>query len=115
VLRAECLAAGQPTGKASDVRVEVSSEAVGRVLAEGGTLWVWAAYPKRCCSGTPAYMHASTSRPGTKLPFRRVAHPELEIWFRAPGGREPDVLEVGMHGRRNPKVEAYWDGCLTAM
>jgi hypothetical protein len=25
------------------------------------------------------------------------------------------VLEVGMHGRRNPKVEAYWDGCLTAM
>jgi hypothetical protein len=115
VLRTGCLAADQPTGKASDVRVEVSSEAVGRVLAEGGTLWVWAAYPKRCCSGTPAYMHASTSRPGTKLPFRRVAHPELEIWFRAPGGREPDVLEVGMHGRRNPKVEAYWDGCLIAM
>jgi len=97
------------------MRVEVSPEAVGHVLADGGTLWVWAAYPKRCCSGTPAYMHASTSRPSTELPFRRVAHPELEIWFRAPGGREPDVLEVGMRGRRNPKVEAYWDGCLIAL
>jgi hypothetical protein len=98
------------------VRVEVSPEAVGHVLAEGGTLWVWAAYPKRCCSGTPAYMHASTSRPATDLPFRVVAaHPDLEIWFRAPGGREPDVLGVGMRGHRNPKVEAYWDGCLIAL
>lgn len=41
--------------------------------------------------------------------------PELVIWFRAPGGREPDVLEIGMHGRRNLKVEAYWDGCLVAL
>ena len=97
------------------MRVEVSPEAVSHVLADGGKLWVWAAYPKRCCSGTPAYMHASTSQPATKLPFRPVAHPDLEIWFRAPGGREPDVLEVGLRGRRKPKVDAYWDGCLIAL
>ncbi len=97
------------------MRVQASPDAVAHVLAAGGVLWVWAAYPKRCCAGTPAYMHAATSRPRSDLPFGRVSHPELEIWFRAPGGREPDVLEIGMHGRRNPKVEAYWDGCLMAL
>jgi hypothetical protein len=25
------------------------------------------------------------------------------------------VLEVGLRGRRRPKVEAYWDGCLFAL
>jgi hypothetical protein len=25
------------------------------------------------------------------------------------------VLEIGLHGRRRPRVEAYWDGCLMAM
>jgi hypothetical protein len=60
-------------------------------------------------------MHASTTMPQTGLPFRRVSHPDIEIWFRAPGDQEPDLLEVGMRGRRNPKVEAYWDGCLFAL
>jgi hypothetical protein len=27
----------------------------------------------------------------------------------------PWVLEIGMRGRRKPKVQAYWDGCLMAM
>ena len=34
----------------------------------------------------------------------------LEVWFRAPAGRMPGVLEIGMRGRRHPRVEAYWDG-----
>ncbi|MGH3303858.1 MAG: hypothetical protein ACRDOK_19695 [Streptosporangiaceae bacterium] len=97
------------------MRVDASPDAVGHVLAAGGVLWAWAACPKRCCARAPASMHAATSRPRSDLPFRRVPHPELEIWFRAPAGREPDVLEIGMHGRRNPKVEAYWDGCLVAL
>jgi hypothetical protein len=25
------------------------------------------------------------------------------------------VLEIGLHGGRRPRVEAYWDGCLMAM
>jgi len=60
-------------------------------------------------------MHAATSRPRGDLSLRRGSRPELEIWFRAPGGREPDVLEIGMYGRRNPKFEAYWEGCLVAL
>jgi hypothetical protein len=97
------------------MRVEVSREAAVHVLDAGGALWVWAAYPKHCCSAVPAYMHAATRMPAIDLPFQQVPHPDLEIWFRAPVGREPEVLEVGMRGRRHPKVEAYWDGCLLAM
>ena len=97
------------------MRIEASPAAVGHVMAAGGALWVWAAYPKRCCASAPAYLHAATSKPPGNLPFRPVQHPELDIWFRAPGGREPDVLEIDVRGHRNPKVEAYWDGCLFAL
>ena len=45
-----------------------------------------------------------------------VARPDgVEIWFRAPAGRIPDVLEIGLRGRRRPQVEAYWDGCRFAL
>jgi hypothetical protein len=39
----------------------------------------------------------------------------LQIWFRAAAGRFPDVLEIGMRGRRRPRIAAYWDGCFFAL
>jgi hypothetical protein len=39
----------------------------------------------------------------------------LEVWYRIPGGRRPDVLEIGVRGKRRPHVEAYWDGCIYAL
>ncbi len=40
----------------------------------------------------------------------------IRIRFRPlGGGLSPDVLEIGLYGRRRPKVQAYWDGCLMAM
>lgn len=100
------------------MRVEVSPEAAAFVAARGGTVWVWARRPLMCCNGTPAVMRASTSPPDdptgfTTLPTLSTAG--IDVLFRAPGGRSPDVLEVGLHGKRNPKVEAYWDGCLLMM
>src|SRR5689334_13009568 len=64
---------------------------------------------------TPAYMHAATARPPRLAGFSLVSQAEVEIWFRAPAGRVPDVLEIGLHGRRRPRVEAYWDGCRIAL
>ncbi len=60
-------------------------------------------------------MHAATTRPTGVSGFSLVPHDRLEIWFRAPAGRAPDVLEIGLRGRRRPRVEAYWDGCLIAL
>jgi hypothetical protein len=96
------------------VRVDVSAEAGEFVRAQGGRLWIWAARPRVCCWGTPAYMHAATSPPPGLSGFRPVRSAGLEVWFRAPAGRRPDILEIGLRGRRRPRVEAYWDGCRFA-
>ncbi len=97
------------------VRVDVSAEAGEFVRGRGGKLWVWAAHPRVCCWGTPAYMHAATVPPPGMSGFSPADSDGLEVWFRAPAGRMPDVLEIGMRGRRHPRVEAYWDGCAYAL
>ena len=100
------------------MRVEVDPEAALLLRELGGRLWVWAARPRMCCWGTPAYMHAATERPPGLSGFRLVlqtGQDEVEVWFRAPAGRVPDVLEIGLRGRRRPRVEAYWDGCRFAL
>lgn len=97
------------------MRVSVSAEAAGLVGERGGRLWVWAARPRVCCWGTPAYMHAATEPPPGLSGFHLVSRAGVEIWFRAPAGRIPDVLEIGVRGRRRPRVEAYWDGCRIAL
>ncbi len=76
---------------------------------------MWAAYPRMCCSGTPAYMHAATQAPAGVSGFTLVPADGLELRFRVPAGILPDVLEIGLRGRRHPRVEAYWDGCLFAL
>jgi hypothetical protein len=99
------------------MRADVSAEAVEFVRGHGGGLWVWAAHPSVCCWGTPAYMHAATEPPPGVSGFRAVPTAEagLQIWFRAQAGQSPEVLEIGLRGRRRPRVEAYWDGCLFAL
>ena len=97
------------------VRVDVSAEAGDFVRGQGGKLWVWAAHPRVCCWGTPAFMHAATAPPPGVSGFSPAHSADLEVWFRAPAGRMPDVLEIEMRGRRHPRVEAYWDGCAYAM
>ncbi len=93
------------------MQADVSPAAAGLVRQLGGRLWVWVARPRVCCWGTPAYMHAATERPLGLSGFSLVSQDGVEIWFRAPAGRVPDVLEIGVRGRRRPQVEAYWDGC----
>ncbi len=97
------------------MKVQVNPEAAAYVAARGGTLWVWAHRPAMCCNGTPAAMRASTSPPKDPTGFTTIPTDGIDVLFRAPGGRHPDVLEIDMHGRRHPKIEAYWDGCLIMM
>ncbi len=95
--------------------MEVSAEAASFVQAQGGRLWVWAAHPRMCCAASPAYMHAVTQPPVSPAWFTRLPVDGLELWFRAPAGPLPEVLEIGLRGRHRPRVEAYWDGCLFAL
>ena len=105
--------AGRATEEA--VRVDMSADAGEFVREHGGKLWVWAAHPRVCCWGTPAFMHAATAPPQGLSGFSPVPVAGLEVWFRAPGGRLPDFLEIELRGRRHPRVEAYWDGCSYAL
>jgi hypothetical protein len=93
------------------VRLDVSAEAGQYVRTQGGQLWIWAARPRVCCGGSPAYLYAATESPARLSGFSPVDSEDMDVWFRAPAGRRPDVLEIGMRGRRHPRVEAYWDGC----
>jgi hypothetical protein len=101
------------------MRVQVSGEAADFVAANGGQLWVWAARPRMCCSGAPAWMHAATTPPDGLAGFTQISvaalPPGLTVYFRAVGGLRPDVLEIAIQSRRHPKVAAYWDGCVMAM
>jgi len=65
--------------------------------------------------GDSGLKHAATERPPGLSGFSLVSHAEVEIWFRAPAGNVPDVLEIGLRGRRRPRVEAYREGCRIAL
>jgi hypothetical protein len=97
------------------VVVDISSSAAEFIGGQGGRLWVWAARPRICCASTPAWMHAATDPPAALSGFRSVTVAGVQVFFRCPGSRLPDTLEIGLRGRRRPRVEAYWDGCLMAM
>src|SRR5215510_2386 len=100
------------------MRVQMSAQAAAFVRARGGQLWIWAARPRICCNATPAYMHAATDQPRGLTGFASVPAAEssgVTVFFRAPGGRQPEFLEVDLRGRRHPRVEAYWDGCVMAL
>jgi hypothetical protein len=97
------------------VVVEVSGEAAEFIGQRGGRLWVWAAHPRVCCAGAPPWMHAATEAPAGISGFRPVTAAGVQLSFRGYGGRQPAILEIALHGRRRPRVEAYWDGCLMAM
>jgi hypothetical protein len=101
------------------MRVDISAGAAIHVGEHGGELWVWAARPRMCCSGAPAWMHAATDPPADVTGFTAVPAAALPggitVHFRPVGGVRPDVLEIAMQGRRHPRVAGYWDGCLMAM
>jgi hypothetical protein len=60
-------------------------------------------------------MHAATEPAARPVRVRPGVTGRVEVWWRVPAGRGPDVLEIGVHGKRRPRVEAYWDGCRIAL
>ena len=97
------------------MRVDISSAAADLIAVAGGQLWVWAARPRMCCSGAPAWMRAAVSEPDGITGFAAVSAGELTLYVRPSAGQLPEVLEIAVEGRRRPRVAAFWDGCLMAM
>jgi hypothetical protein len=97
------------------MRVDITASAAVFARAHGGTLWVWAAYPRLRCGGTQAWMHVATQEPPGRSGFRPLSADGVDVRFRALGDREPEELLIALHGIRRPRLEAYWDGCLYAI
>jgi hypothetical protein len=99
------------------VVIDISTSAAEFIGARGGRLWVWAARPRMCCASSPAWMRAATEPPAGLSGFRLATGPgaPVEVLYRSVGDRRPGTLEIDLRGRRHPRVEAYWDGCLMAM
>ena len=69
------------------MRVDVSAEAGECASGRGGRLWIWAAHPRVCCWGTPAYMHAATVLPAGLSGFSPAHADGLEVGSAPlPGG-----------------------------
>jgi hypothetical protein len=93
----------------------MSPEAADFVSRNGGQVWVWA--NRQACCGASAWMHAATMPPGDVSGFvmLNAGVEGLDVFFRAVAGQRPEVLEIGLKGRRRPQIAAYWDGCIMAM
>jgi hypothetical protein len=83
------------------------------IRARGGRIYVWTYAPK-CCSGNVTYL-ATGTEPEPDRTFHRIDADGFELFF-APGRMNPpDSLVLDVKGRRNRRVEAYWDGCVFAV
>lgn len=99
------------------VRIDVSAEAAEFARANGGQVWVWT-HRQACCSGTAIdWMRAAITPPKAVSGFVLLdadSTEGLQVFFRAAHGQRPEVLEIGLKGKRRPRIAAYWNGCLMA-
>ena len=103
----KCPSAGRCYGW--QVKVGASREALDFIREHGGRLYVWA--DRRACCGGTRFIRSSTERPGRSEGFALIDHDGVELYVKAAAGRLPDELDIGVRGRRRPRVEAYWNGC----
>ena len=90
------------------VRVIAGTGVVDRIQAEGGKLFV-RTRTTRCCHGPLTFLETATEQPAGE--FRQVGGDGFEVFLDARMTRVPDELHVELHGRRHPRLAAYWDGC----
>ena len=89
--------------------------AINRVLL-GAMLTEVALFQSPACQVKAPLMTLFPTRlPESSHVFVPVTVPGVQLSFRTVGGRQPGTLEIALHGKRRPRVEAYWDGCLMAM
>jgi len=94
--------------------MEVIAEPTVAAFAQeqGGRLYVWTRR-LRCC-GKVTFLEAASDPPPDRH-FRPIEVEGFELWFSAPGFEPPDELHLEVRGRRKPRVEAYWNGCVYAV
>lgn len=99
--------------------IVASDELVAYVRARGGRVHVWLDRA-RCCSGAITYLGAGVGAPGpsrwTDTPHRFRPFPAdgFEVLLDPGRLQPPAELHLELKGRRRPRIEAYWNGCIFA-
>ena len=91
------------------IRVVATEEAARFIKRAGGMLFVWPSV-SRSFRLTLTVLHASCDPPPRALEFRRLDAGNFLLFLHPAIGSLPSVLQLGLKGRRHPRVEAYWNG-----
>jgi hypothetical protein len=92
------------------MKLTASPEVAAFVREHGGRVFVWTRLHV-CCGGGITSLVAGYE-PGPSRRFTRLEAPGFEVWLDPGRSLMPDELVLEIRGRRRPRVEAYWDGCV---
>jgi len=91
--------------------VTISDNAKNYVIDRGGTVYVRTTH-NRCCSGTLTKFDITTDEPADSDRFSTWNANGVDVRYLTGSGSSPNELSIDLKGRRRPRLEAYWDGCL---
>ena len=86
-------------------RIVATSEAVQKIRARGGGLWVWTR-TQRCCGGLVRL--ESATEPRGERRFHQIASYPVDVYL-ASALAAPDELHV--ETTRHGRLQAFWNGC----
>ena len=90
------------------MRVVAPPDVADVLQRQGGRLFVWPERGRCCGRGAITLETGPSAKEGVE--FERVPASGFELYL-ARMGRLPEELHLDVHGRRRPRVAAYWDGC----
>ena len=91
------------------MKLVTTPEAVEYVRERGGTLFVWSEQTLTY-TGRLTYLEASTESPSAAREFRPLRGDAFALFVDFGGRDLPDELHIGVFGRRNKRLRAFWNG-----
>ena len=104
------LAGPAPLPDEPKVAVTLGDGVAELATSEGGVIYL-SLRESRCCSGTLAFLDASTSLRCPRPTLRSRSVEGVDVRPVTPMRRFPQEITIELRGRRRRKLAAYVDGC----
>lgn len=92
------------------VHIAASLEAEECIRRHGGSVYIWPSH-HRCCGGGLTLLATSTERPPNRA-FEQYAGRGFAVFLEVSLCDRTGEIELGLHGFRRTRIEAYWNGCV---
>lgn len=90
----------------------ISASAREFVAERGGRVFVHSHHYRCCSSGSTTMLDVSTTAPTTLQGYETIECDGVSVNYAGGASGAPRELSIELRGRRRPRLEAYWDGCL---